>query len=145
MITLDFKNRTGFTMVELLIVVLMISILSGIVVTVMNVPRRQRESADAITRSMIQKSAESVESYRTIEGTYPLKPSIIPDYIIWPPTQPEGVTYAYQRFSDSSGFLIYAASQADSTKVLKYDTTWRSVRECTLANSTVPGSCHDTE
>ncbi len=65
------KKNSGFTLVELLIVVVLIGILSGIVISVID-PVRQRQKAETATRiATIEKLVTGLEAYYGAEGVYP--------------------------------------------------------------------------
>ena len=64
-----FKTRSGFTIVELLIVIVVIAILAAITIVAYNgIQQRARDSARSSAVENIQKA---LESYRAINGVYP--------------------------------------------------------------------------
>ncbi len=92
------QNQNGFTLVELLIVVVIIGIMSGVLIVVIN-PQKQRERAqDGVRVGNISKLVQSVEAYRAGEGLYPLDQAALQD----PSTRyvqnwPADTTYTYFR------------------------------------------------
>ena len=74
----NYKNQ-GLTLVELLLVISIIGILSGITVTVIN-PTKQRERAqDGVKISNLQNVSAAIEAYYAGEGKYPVSNAGVPD------------------------------------------------------------------
>jgi len=66
-----FKNKKGFTLVELLVVIIVISILSGVVLSVVNVTGMRARARDSQRKSDLSKIASALELYYTDNRTYP--------------------------------------------------------------------------
>lgn len=63
--------KSGFTLVELLVVLTIISIATGILVSVIN-PKKQREKAlDAVIKSNVTKIVLATEAYKSATANYP--------------------------------------------------------------------------
>ncbi len=63
------KNQKGFTIVELLIVVVVIAILAAITIVAYNgITSRTRQS---MMQSDLQQTAKLIENYKTTNGSYP--------------------------------------------------------------------------
>ena len=72
------NKHQGLTLIELLIVIAIIGILSGITVAVIN-PTKQKDTArDGVKISNLQNAAMAIESYFAGEGTYPTNNSGVP-------------------------------------------------------------------
>jgi prepilin-type N-terminal cleavage/methylation domain-containing protein len=70
MITRNFnlKSQKAFTIVELLIVISIIGILSGILIAAINVPRQRAISTDSVRAANMAKLAQAVEAFFAGEG-----------------------------------------------------------------------------
>ena len=58
------SNYSGFTLVELLIVIVIIGILAGVLITLIDPVAQQNKSKDAVLKSSISKVAFSINSYK---------------------------------------------------------------------------------
>lgn len=65
------KNQRGFTLVELLIVIVIIGILAGVLITVINPQRQQNRARDAGVQATINKVALSTEGFIAAYGRSP--------------------------------------------------------------------------
>ena len=65
-------NKKGFTLVELLVVIIVISILSGVVLSVVNVSGMRARSRDSQRKSDLSKIAAALELYYTDNRAYPI-------------------------------------------------------------------------
>ncbi|NMB70342.1 type II secretion system protein [candidate division WWE3 bacterium] len=65
-------NKKGFTLVELLIVIIVMSILSGVVISVVNVSGMRARGRDSQRKSDISKIASALELYYTDNRSYPI-------------------------------------------------------------------------
>lgn len=99
------KQQEGFTLVELMIVVVILGILAGIGVQQYNDFREQAEKAvDDANKKMIR---NAIELYRAINGSYPANIEALVGYGIEPGmTDPEGDEYYFDISSDENGETI---------------------------------------
>ena len=65
----NFKRDRGFTLIEMMIVILVIIVLAGMVFKLMGVVGAKNEEAN--TKATLQKLANALEEYRAIYGKYP--------------------------------------------------------------------------
>ncbi|TXH08051.1 MAG: prepilin-type N-terminal cleavage/methylation domain-containing protein [Candidatus Moraniibacteriota bacterium] len=68
--SLLFRRKTGFTLIEVVVVMAIISILMGIVSVTLSAARLKTEAVQALTD--LQKIALYIETYKANNGTYPL-------------------------------------------------------------------------
>lgn len=86
-------NRSGFTIVELLIVIVVIGILAGLVfVQFNNVQGRARDSERKADIRLIE---SKLAEYRADNSSYPAALSDLPDTPTDALTDPNGTTYTY--------------------------------------------------
>lgn len=123
------KFSKAFTLVELLIVVVIIGILSGITVQVLNVSGQRNRAQDSIRLANITKVVEGVEAFYAAEGYYPTTTTALASYIqLWPNAQPESFdTYTYA--SDGTSFGVTVDTEV-IVNGYKYRSEWGEVREC---------------
>ena len=149
------KDHLGFTIIELLMVITIIGIVSGVTLTTINVQRQREIAQDGVLRENLQKVSEAVESYRILEGTYPESCSDVPtncsgndalDELVdnWP------ADIEYVTDSDESEFAVYANSVIDDEKYYKYSSDWSdtsdddgSMQECGADQVDTVGGCSE--
>ncbi len=109
------RKQTGFTIVELLIVIVVIAILAAITIVAFNgIQARARDSERTAEAKLLQ---NAIEMYRVDNGTYPLHASgndnsgysisvieslLVPKYINSLPQEPNSTNY-YQYVRGTSG------------------------------------------
>lgn len=71
------NSNKGFTLIELMLVVILVSILSGIVISVVNVTALRAKSRDSQRKSDISKIRTALELYYTDNRSYPVSTSWI--------------------------------------------------------------------
>lgn len=103
-----FPNFCGFTLVELLIVISLLGILSGVMFSVINPKKTRQSSEDRIRITNTQKIKEAANAYFSLEGKYPTTEAEISPYIAsWPNGVPNNDdTYEYSYDADEDSFSI---------------------------------------
>jgi prepilin-type N-terminal cleavage/methylation domain-containing protein len=133
------SSQDGFTLVELLLVVMLIGVMAGSLVSLINYTQHRKNAQDAIMRVNMDKLVTGIESYRTLEGRYPSDtngdgdPSDdtrLTEYIRggWLNNAPVGAVYVYSVNStrDDAGIMV----TLNSGKKIKYRTEWGMQKEC---------------
>lgn len=143
------KRHKGFTIVELITVIVVISILATIAVVASNYVQRQARDNERKSDVLVIKAA--LEKYYDANGTYPiyaacqssgggcdtstLIPALVPGYIAQVPSAPTGANYKYVHHSSvtiSANYGIYVTRETDTpcrTGNL-YSTWWSSTPMC---------------
>ena len=100
-----YRRTQGFTIVELLIVIVVIAILAAIsVVAFNNIQTRARNTARA---TQIAQVAKLFELYRTQNGAYPVLPTGGIDYCV-------GTGYPYGKCRDSKNNGVYGVLESNT-------------------------------
>lgn len=144
---LSSKNQQGFTLMELLIVVSVIAVLTIVSISIIDPTGSQGRARDGVRMSNVNNLSEGIESYRQIEGAYPLDSDPgDPDSLLmktylkgWPkPLADDGTldslnwSYKYAQIGD--GFILYSPTSRGTC--YKYQTTWHKLMECPEAECT---------
>jgi len=144
------KRRKGFTIVELITVIVIISILATIAVVASNYVQRQARDNERKSDVLLLKNA--IDKYHDNNGTYPLPasgcavnngcyvdlliPILVPNYISSIPSSPTGSNYAYVRGTDaedSYGVYVPMEVAAVCKTGSKMNTVWwGSVPSCSF-------------
>ena len=149
------SNPTGFTLIEILMVVLIIGALTGIVISIVNPTKTQSIARDGIRKANVAKLASAVEAYKQAEGKYPTKvQSTDPASVfrtVYVKNWPDGVDdkgnldptfdYFYNYIPSSEEEFI--VNVKDSGKVgwcFKYHPSWGVVKECKESGANDCGS-----
>ena len=129
-------GREGFTLVELLIVITLVGVLSGVALAVIKPAHFRNRAEDSVRKSNLEKVAQGIEAYYVAEGGYPADrapPAGVPDdistYLIWP----TDAIYTYVPVADPGQFCVYvplASSVAGDVKYYKYYSGWHEIKEC---------------
>lgn len=146
--------QKGFTLIELLLVISIIGVISGVMVTTINVQKQKDIAREGVMQDNLHKVAEVVESYKVLEGSYPVacgtsapttctgNEALAELVDIWP----SDIQYVTE--SDQSDFAIYTSSLVTTDKYYKYSSDWEassakdfSVRECGTDEVEVVGGC----
>ena len=126
----------GFTLVELLLVVSVIGIISGVLITVVNPTKQKQIAEDGVIRSNLEKLVQSVEAHCEGEGACPLVASWTNTSSVLRTTYikafPTDATYTYA-VSSPSAFEIRVPLATNSARYLRYNSVWGQIRECSNA------------
>ncbi|KKS16913.1 MAG: hypothetical protein UU77_C0010G0028 [candidate division WWE3 bacterium GW2011_GWC1_41_7] len=111
-------KQYGFTMMELLIVISLIGILSGVMLNVVSSTKQKQRAEDAVKRTNIEKIVAGVEAYRSGQGYYPATAAATSTYIKWPASPG---TYTYRTNSPTNTeFWVYVPMASVPNKIIKY-------------------------
>ena len=140
-------NKKGFTVVELLIVIVIIGILASI--TIVSFTSTQQRSRDETRTSDISKVQRALEKYHTANGVYPpagvdnttpaalsaLSSALVPTYLDKIPTPPSAATYEYMRglpSADSYGIRMGYETKPNCHRGINNEssTWWGSLTAC---------------
>jgi prepilin-type N-terminal cleavage/methylation domain-containing protein len=137
----SLKRKNGFTLVELMIVVLVVSILSGFSLSLINRGQQKNRAQDAVVRANLEKAVSAIQSYYYGEGAYPVitgattpgDPFSVsgsnPSLGVYLKTWPVGFVYLY---SSPSDFAVYVKRNADAN-YYKFRTTTEAISLCASA------------
>jgi len=129
-----FKDKSGFTLIEVLVVVVIIGVLAGVLLNVINVSRQKDIANDAVRVSTMEKLAQALESYVVSNGRTPVdtnsdfNPISAGDadaaelgrfITAWPTTNVAGQNYTYFR-SSTTAYCVGVPMSAASTTYYKY-------------------------
>lgn len=127
--------KKGFTIIELLIVVSILGILSGITLTVIDTGKQRARAEDAVKRSNIEKLAQAIQAHCNAESRCPIKDGtgkpVAPTYIMGWPTD---AVYTYI-VKGNYDFEVYVQSSMFPTKYIKYNSQRGRVEVCTTISS----------
>ena len=134
----------GFTLIELLIVVSVIAVLAGVLMTIIDPAGSQGKARDGVRLNTVKNLAEAIESYRQVEGSYPLdgdpqnETSLLRTTYIreWPaPVADDGAidatSWSYRYAQAGIGFVLYSPNSQGGC--YKYQTDWRNLMTCPAA------------
>lgn len=137
------SKESAFTLIELMLVVSVIGILSGISISLINRSQQQNRARDAVNLASLTKVVSAIESYYYGEGTYPIitgattpgnpftVPSANTSLDVYLKTWPEGFVYLYD--APSNSFAVYVKRNADAN-YYKFRTTNEAVSLCEPSN-----------
>lgn len=141
---MNYKNESGFTLVELLIVVFVIGALSAVLVSIINPSATQGRARDGVRLNNIKNISEGIEAYRQIEGSYPVNSApanpnstLMKTYIKkWPNAladdgaiDEDNYTYHYNKVG--KGFVMYTKNSLGGC--YKYQSDWAKVSTCPVS------------
>ncbi len=109
------KNKKGFTLVELMIVITVIAILSTI--AVVSFTRVQKQSRDTKRKGDVRSLATALQAYFTEVNSYPATlAALTPTYIPSVPTAPSGESlvgsYSYSQSGSTNMFTLCVGQEA---------------------------------
>jgi len=131
---LSLKKNSGFTLMELLVVIATIGVLAGVMTTVINSDRQQEYAEDAVIRQDLSLVVDVIETYYISERSYPDQGGPIqnPEWgsdsstlYYYLKDWPAGMVYNM----DDTYFSIHV-QKATSTDYFKYCSDWKEIREC---------------
>jgi prepilin-type N-terminal cleavage/methylation domain-containing protein len=139
-----YKRSEGFTLIEMLIVITILGILSGILVSTINQQAQRRRAQDAVNTTAMEQVMQGLESYYAAEGMYPaalngtpnLANTRVQEYLAKWPT---GFTYVVN--GGLSQFAVYVLASNDN--YLKYDSSWGKIKLCKSDQIATLGYCVD--
>lgn len=144
---MNYKDQSGFTLVEMLIVILVIAALSAVLVSIIDPRGSQGRARDGVRMNNVKNIAEGIESYRQIEGRYPdnndpsdVDSTLMKTYIReWPePLADDGSldpdNYSYVYAQAGNGFVLYTRNSVGNC--YKYQTDWTKYMECPISECT---------
>lgn len=103
------KDKRGFTLIEVIIVVVFLAMLAVIVLLTLNPVKQMNKSRDARRKADLQKLKNPLEDYYNDRKCYPSSLNqLVPDYIGVVPTDPatkEPYTYSV---TDCNKYRVYA-------------------------------------
>jgi prepilin-type N-terminal cleavage/methylation domain-containing protein len=139
-----YRSSGGFTLVELLVVISLLGILTGVTLSIIN-PKKQRQAAeDSVRQSNLEKYALGIEAYANVNAGYPVTLAFdaatkipvdaeVANFISKvpkdEPTSP--LDYTYSGSADGSAFGVYVVKASDAAACYKYTSTWGRIKECT--------------
>ena len=112
------KDNRGFTLVELMVVVVIIGVLTAIAIPVYKASTDKAEaSACAANLRMID---SAIQQYMMNEGKPPNGMSDLKEYFLEEPECPSGGTYSIDSDGDGEGEVYYATCTIEGKEVHSY-------------------------
>ena len=131
-------------MVEVLVAVGILSIISGVAISVINTRTQRNKVQDAVYAANLEKIAQAVESYYDSEGRYPrdtnYSGSIADELSTYLQQWPAG-GYTYVTNSQRTAYTLYIRSLYNSSNIYKYNSVASSVQLCGPGSTTVASTC----
>lgn len=138
------KNN-GFTMIEILVGITVVSIISGTVFSVIRAPIQREKANDAVRSANVQKLSEAIETFYLANGRYPTNAeaadrtagSLVSQYVSAWPDEPSNTTYSY--YLAGTEYSL-EGSKADGGCVKLYS-TWDGSQICYDCGGSSPNTC----
>lgn len=135
------RNTKAFTLVELLIVVAVIGVLSGILLNVINVNSTRGKARDGVRIANMGKLIQALEAYCIAEESCPTNADVtgmsgkIPNYVReWPQAVPDAsYSYNYSRINLEEFVLYVKADRENNSSCYKYTTSDSKLKFCPSA------------
>ena len=134
------NKRSGFTLIELMLSVVILSILSGSMISVIGQNRTRDRAKDAVVKSNLEAAVSAIDSYYYGEEEYPLESEdgnplnneLNTSLSTYLQQWPNGLTYKYNSTID-----VYAviARRVINTNYYKYISSCEKIIECESAVS----------
>lgn len=132
-------NNPGFTLIELIIVVLLIGVLSGVLISAINSDQLKKRTEDSTKKANLEKIVSAMEVFRYAEGRIsnsndnhqPSDPLLLSTYMQGWPSEPSGAQYFYKPVNITQGlYCIYVGLSSNPERHFKYYSSWSDIREC---------------
>ena len=146
------QNQKGFTIVELLIVVLLVGILSTILIVTIDAGRQRDYANDGVRRQNLMDMAQALETYYVAERSYPTSGadkspltgtdgSVVSQYIANVDEWGTGTGGLYIYNVDAGSKFSIHVQMGSSTNFFKYRSTQKKIEECTSVDINVVDTC----
>lgn len=153
------STQKGFTLIEILIVVTIIGVLTGVVISVINPAKSRAKAEDSVRHTTIEKLSQGINAYRhaSLEDVYPAVEDGVPvglgtgtsgigPYINeWPNGNPKNSVYIYavNDATDPKEFAVCSESALSSGTrkiAIVYSSVSDTIKECSF-NGDLTASC----
>src|SRR3989338_6425313 len=138
------SNFSGFTLIEVLIVILLVGTLTVVVIAVVSPGKTQATARDGIRKANLAKLASAVEAYKQAEGKYPTnaESSDIASVFrtVYVKNWPDGVddkgvldpawNYFYYYIASTDKLAVNVQNSGKTGWCFKYHPSWGVVKEC---------------
>ena len=109
------KKVKAFTLIELLLVVALIIILTGVTLQVLNRQGIRNKAEDSVRKSILQQLAEALETHGAAEGTYPVNQAAAEASIYLEEWPTGDVLYEYSNFANNFRLVVVKASDSSNS------------------------------
>jgi len=129
--------RSGFTLIEMLIVIALIGILAAVLIGIINPGARQKAARDAIRKQHIVSIGQAAEAYYAENGNYPSQAQLTggnnPYVRVWPTGDPGTGpnTYAVTTEASAASFCVQVGQEVYEDRFIRYNSSSGKVEENT--------------